>query len=44
MEKPVVEVATDQSPPFELVAEDIAVGEGDEACKSTHSRHLDEIR
>ena len=31
MEKPVVEVATDQSPPFELVAEDIAVGEGDEA-------------
>ena len=31
MEKPVVEVATDQSPPYELVAEDITVGEGDEA-------------
>jgi len=31
MEKPVVEVATDQAPPYELVAEDITVGEGDEA-------------
>ena len=31
MEKPVVEVASDQPPPYELVTEDIAVGEGEEA-------------
>lgn len=32
-EKPQVEVASDQSPPFELELEDIVVGEGDEAVK-----------
>jgi peptidylprolyl isomerase len=31
MEKPTVEVATDQPPPYELRTEDIAVGDGEEA-------------
>ena len=31
MEKPVVEVASDQPPPYELVIEDLVVGEGEEA-------------
>ena len=31
MDKPTVEVATDQPPPYELRTEDITVGEGEEA-------------
>lgn len=32
-EKPQVEVASDQTPPFELELEDVVVGDGDEAVK-----------